>query len=131
MAQNALTWTIQQLDGSGNTLARRVTTITDTAPTAGDYRGQGSLPDNGAHTITLPTATSVRQFFIKNNHSSANITVTWTPQGGASAVALVIGPGATLGFWDPNTGSSYGITALSLTSSVNAATPYELFLGGS
>lgn len=129
MAQNALTWTLQQLDGSGNTLARRVTTITDTAPTTGDYRGSGSLPDNSAHTITLPT-TQIRQLYIKNNHSSANITVAWTPNGGASATILVIGPGATLGFWDPNTGSSYGISALTLTSSTNAATPYELFLGG-
>lgn len=128
MAQNILSVTLQQLDGTGATLARRVETITDSAPLVGDFRGLGLLPTTSLTAITLPTA-QVRQLWLRNTHATAKVTVTWTPNGGASAVTLILGPNDAIGFWHQATSASYGISALSLTSDTLNAT-YELFLGG-
>lgn len=128
MAQNNVTLTIQQLDATGTTVARRVFTSSDTAPTVGEWR-EGNLINNSLTSISLPVA-QVRQVLIRNTHATATITVTWTPNGGASAVAGVIGPGDELSMWSQATGASYGISALSLQSSAASNTTFEMFLGG-
>lgn len=128
MAQNTITLSLLQLDANGLTEARRPWTITDSAPTVGEWLS-GSLPDNTNETITLPIA-QPRQLMLRNVHASATITVTWTPNGGASATVLVLGPGDVIAFWHSLTGASYGISALKLQSSVNTGTPFELFIGG-
>lgn len=127
MAENTLTLTVQQFDDLDNTLARDVTTITDSAPDAGEYR-RGILTTTSITAIGLPIA-QVRQVRIVNTHASAKITVTWTPNGGASATIAVIGPGDGIALWSRTTGSSYGISALSLTADI-ANTTYSMFLGG-
>lgn len=128
MAQNVLSVTIQQIDDNGQTLARQVETITDTAPIVGDYRGLGLLTTTGSTSITLPTA-QVRQLWLRNTHASAKITVTWTPTTGSTATILVLGPNDVIGFWHQSTAATYGVSALSLQSDTINAT-YQMFLGG-
>lgn len=128
MAQNILTATIKQLDASGVTLATRIATMTDSAPVVGDFRGLGVLIDTSQATIGLPTA-QVRQVFLRNTHASALITVVWTPNGGAQATIIILGPGDGIGFWHQSTGATKGISSLKLTSDTANAT-YELYLGG-
>ena len=128
MAKNILSTTIQQLDANGQSLSRRVTSVTDATPTVGDFRGLGLLTASGATSISLPI-TQVRQIQLRNTHASAKITVTWTPTTGASVVAGVLGPGDMIALWSQTTGSTYGISALSLNSDT-ANTTYEMFTGG-
>lgn len=128
MSENNLSVTIQQLDSSKNTLARRVQTFTESAAVSGTFFA-GRLTTTGATTITFPSnVTQVRQLALKNLHASGTITVIWTPTTGASATIAVLGAGAGLFLWDDNTHATAGISALSLTASI-ANTDYELFLG--
>lgn len=128
MAENTLSLSVQQFDDLDNTLARRVATVTDSSPSAGDFRGKGILTTTSITAIGLPIA-QTRQVYVRNTHASAKITVTWTPNGGASATVAVIGPGDAIALWSQTTGSSYGISALSLTADI-ANTTYEIYLGG-
>ncbi len=125
--QNILTATIQQLDNTAQQVLRRQVTVTDSAPTVGEWN-VGNLPTTTPTVIALPIA-QVRQLVIRNIHASAKMTVTWTPTGGASATVLVLGPSDVVGFWHQTTGTSYGVSALTLQSDT-ANTPYELYLGG-
>lgn len=118
---------IQELDVNGQTLARREISASDTSATAGEFNS-GYLADTSQTTIGLPI-TQVRQLWLRNTHSSAKITVVWTPNGGASATVIILGPNDQCMFWHNNTGTSYGISSLKLTSDTSAAT-YELFIGG-
>lgn len=129
MSQNNLTLTLQQLDDSGNILARKSQTVSDTDPTIGEWR-VGNLPSTAQVTVGLSgLITQVRQVLIKNTHASAHITVVWTPNGGTEATVLILGPGDIISFWHTNTGDDFGISSLKLTTdTVN--TPYELFIGG-
>lgn len=76
-----------------------------------------------ATAVQMPTnASATAQAFLVylNNLGSTNITVSWTPSGGSSAVVGVLVPDAVLILWVPYTSSppsAGGITALSLTSS--------------
>lgn len=128
MAQNILSLTLQQLDASANVLARSVDTITDSAPTVGEFRGAGTLIDTNEATIGLPI-TQPRQVFIKNTHATAKITVKWTPTGVAKVTILVLGPGDAIAFWQTSAGATYGVSAVYLTSDTAGAT-YKLFCGG-
>jgi hypothetical protein len=128
MAQNNLTLTLQQLDGSGNVLARKTQTISNTDPGSGEWR-VGNLPDTAQATISFTgLGTQVLQLQLKNTHASALITVVWTPTTGSQATVLVLGPGDIIAFWHTNTGTTFGISSLKLTSDT-ASTPFELFLG--
>ncbi len=127
MAQNNLTATIQQLDSVGATLARRVTTYSDIAPSVGDFTA-GLLTVLTEVTITLPIA-QARQVMIHNTHATAKITVKWTPNGGAKATIIILQPGDMIAFWSPLTGATNGISLLTLTSDTLNAT-YESFVGG-
>jgi hypothetical protein len=128
MADNVLSLSVQQFDDLDNTLARRVATVTDSSPSAGDFRGKGILTTTSITSIGLPIAQS-RQVYVRNTHASAKITVTWTPTTGASATICVLGPGDAIALWSQTTGSTYGISALSLTADITNAT-YETFVGG-
>lgn len=128
--QNNLTYTLVQLDAVGATQARRVFTVSDTVNTSGEWRS-GVLPTAAAQvTISFNgLASQIRQLLFKNTHASAKFTVVWTPSGGIEATVAVIGPGGSIGLWDPNTNASNGISSLKLTSDTNNGT-FELFLGG-
>jgi hypothetical protein len=65
--------------------------------------------------------------YIKNNHATNTVTVTWTPNGGASAVVQTLEPGSALILSQAVTAA--GITALSLQAS-GASTPVEYILVG-
>jgi hypothetical protein len=126
---NNITWTLQQLDPAAKTLAGpRPITLSDTAASVGDFRGIGRLIDLTQITIGLPVA-QVRQLELRNTHSTAAITVVWTPNGGVSATVLVLGPGDGICFWHQSTGATLGISQLKLQSDTTNAT-YEMFLGG-
>ncbi len=82
---------------------------------------------SGANAQTLPVATT--QFlYLKNTHATQNIIVTWTPQGGASAVVMTLQPNDWIMF-STSVASGSGITALSLNAS-GAATTCDLVLFG-
>ena len=120
---NNLAATVTTLDALNATILQRSLTATYGGSASG--LREGSLPDNSAHAQSLPIAT-VRQYYLKNTHASATITVTWTPAGGASAVVQTVGPGGVLLFWQKTTDG--GITALSYQAS--AAATFEDFMGG-
>jgi hypothetical protein len=68
----------------------------------------------GATTVNLPAAT-VWIVYVKNLDAAANLTVTFTPAGGASETVLLV-PGGIFLYFQPSEGAG-GITALSLTPS--------------
>jgi hypothetical protein len=88
--------------------------------------------------ITLPI-TPCQVVYIGNLHPTNTVTVTWTPNGGTSAVVQTIGPvtqqanpqPATQGIVliNNNAIGATGITALTIVAS-GAFTPIELMLGG-
>lgn len=126
--ENDLTLTVQSLDSSGVVFVRRTYTIEDTTPTVGEPR-IGVLTDNSQTTINLPKS-QIRHLFLKNLDTAAKYTVVWTPNGGSQATILVLGPGDSIAFWHTNTGSSYGISSLKLTSDTSQTQYFELFVGG-
>ena len=84
-----------------------------------------SIP-NSPTAIALPV--SPAQFvYIKNTHLSQILTVTWTPNGGSSAVVIALQPGSEIQFLETTT--TAGITALSLQGSA-AGTTCEYLLAG-
>lgn len=125
-SNNRLLLQLQQLDSSGAAvLNRQIGYVSYTGVVGGfSVANLGS----GANVISLPTS-PILQLYVRNLHATNTVTVTMTPQGGASAVVQVLGPGATFSFWQTATASTYGITALTLTAS-GANTPVEYFLGG-
>jgi hypothetical protein len=88
--------------------------------------------------ITLPI-TPTQVVYVGNLHPTNTVTVSWTPNGGASAVVQTIGPvtqqntpqPATQGILLVNNNAigATGITALTVVAS-GAFTPIELMLGG-
>ena len=99
---------------------------------------QGLVIGTTPVTITLPI-TPTQVVYIGTLHPTNTITVTWTPNGGTSAVVQTIGPvtqqanpqPATQGILliNNNAIGATGITALSIVTSA-AFTPIELMLGG-
>lgn len=87
---------------------------------------QASL-NSGANAITL--AVSPTQFiYLKNTHATQTIAVTWTPQGGVSAIVNTLRPGDWM-IMSTSAGSGSGFSALSLNAS-GAATTCEYILFG-
>ena len=129
MAKHTLTFTVQQIDGDGQILARRLHSVTESAPLAGDYR-QGYATGTSQVTLDLPY-TQIRQFIFFNTHASAKFTIVATPQGGAQATINTVGPGGAMIFFDPTvTGTSgVGFSSIKVTSDTTGGT-YEYFLGG-
>jgi hypothetical protein len=69
-------------------------------------------------TVTVQTlpGSPTKVAYIQNNHATQTLTVTWTPNGGSSAVAIILQPGEFI-ILGGQTGASGGVTALSLTGS--------------
>lgn len=76
--------------------------------------------------VALPVSPAVG-IYIKNTHATQTLTVTWTPNGGVSAVVITLQPGEYLVKGGANLTS--GITALSLQGS-GAGTTAEYILAG-
>ena len=125
---NTITTTIQELDANGQTLARRVASVSDAAATVGQFRA-GNLTDTSETSISLPV-TQVRQLWVRNTDTVATITVKWTPNGGTeTATGVVLGPTDQIMLWHTTTGSTKGISSVKLTASEANAT-FEIYLGG-
>lgn len=94
---------------------------------------QSQLVGTSPTTLALPT-TPAQFVYIKNLAATGSVAVTWTPQGGASAVTQNLSPGQALLFLNSSVGPaiagvSPGISALSVTASA-ASTPIEYMIGG-
>lgn len=126
-SQNNLLLILQQLDAAGVPVLNRQVGPIEYAGTVGEPE-IGTLTDTNAHAQTLPT-TNLLQLYFKNTHATAVITLTATPQGGASAVIAKVQPGGVFVNWCASTSATAGYTALSLQSDTANAT-FEMFLGG-
>lgn len=126
-SQNNMTFTLNQQDSSGVNILNRTIGPVSYAGAVGVFT-DGIFPDNSSHVQALPT-TNVLQFYFKNTHSTAVVTVTWTLQGGASQSILKCQPGQVIVFWSPVTSGTAGITALTLQSDTALAN-FEMYLAG-
>lgn len=80
----------------------------------------------GTTNVALPI--NVIQFvYLKNLSQTATLTVSWTPNGGVSAVVITLRPGSFICFCEND--AVAGITALSLTAS-SGSTPVQMVLAG-
>jgi hypothetical protein len=122
----SLNGNIQANDSITSTTAlRKVFTGLSTTGTAFS-EAQSAVVGTSPTALGLP-ATPVLFAYIKNLHATQTISVTWTPNGGSSAVILVLQPGSFITFGEANTLS--GVTAITLTGS-GANTNYEFILAG-
>lgn len=80
----------------------------------------------GATSIALPISPA-QIVYLQNLHATQTITVTWTPNGGSSAVVGTLQPNGAIFLMEPNLVS--GITALSVQAS-GASTPLLYILAG-
>ena len=95
---------------------------TATLATVADTLAVGTSPTS----IALPVSPT-QIVYLQNLHATQTITVTWTPNGGASAVVGTLQPNGVLFLIETNLTS--GITALSVQAS-GAATPLLYVLAG-
>jgi hypothetical protein len=124
---NLLKMIVTSTDANGiDTITKRMRAENTTA--ANVELASATLADTNAHSQTLPKSPAL-QVLVLNTHATAKLTVTWTPQGGASCIAAVLGPGDVLVLWATATSGSAGITALSLQSDTSGQT-FDMFLGG-
>jgi hypothetical protein len=87
---------------------------------------EGSLIGTSPVTISLPI--NPTQFvYIRNSHATQTLQVTWTPNGGSSAIVDVLQPGSFLILSEQNLVS--GISALSVVAN-GTATPIDYVLAG-
>jgi len=128
-SQNNLSLVINQQDSSGVNIINRQVGAIAYGGIAGEFDKRTLAADTNSHALDLPVAT-VLQFFFKNTHTSANITLTGTKSGGASQTLCVVPPGGVFVYWSPlSTGTGVGFTALNYQSDVASASA-EMFLGG-
>jgi hypothetical protein len=123
----SLTGSIKASDSVSGTIAlSKVLTALSTIATS--FSEAQSLSIGTSPTsVTLPISPCTFAY-IKNLHATQTVTVTWTPNGGASNVVLTLQPGAYISFGETVQALS-GITALSVQAS-GASTPIEYVLGG-
>ena len=124
---NNLTMLINRQDSSGVNVENRNIGAISYSGVAGEFDVRQAA-GTSITTLDIPT-TTVLQFYIKNTHSAANITVTGTPQGGSTQTLCVLPPGAVFVYWAPVTSVTAGYTQLRYTSDTTGAT-FELFIGG-
>lgn len=128
---NSLSLVLNQQDSAGaNVLNRSIGAISYPSGIVGLFK-KDKLLTTGATTQNIPAGiTDVLQWYIKNTHATAIITITATPTGGASAIIGKLGPGEVkVPCWAPAAGSGLGFTAISLQSDTAGAT-FEQFIGG-
>lgn len=88
---------------------------------------RGQAISNAGTVITLPISPA-KQVIIRNLSTISNLIVTWTPNGGVSAIVTSLTPGSILLLW--NVAIGQGITALTLTTSGASGELAEYFIGG-
>lgn len=128
MAQstNVLTAVINRQDANGVNVENR-SIGASFAGAAGEFEIR-SAPDTSSHSLDLPIAL-VLQAYIKNTHATANLKITATPQGGASAVVVDLGPGDVFIVWSAGTSATRGYSAISYQADTTGCT-FEYFFGG-
>lgn len=124
---NNLTLVINRQDASLVNVENRTIGAISFGGVCGEFDVR-QAPDTSNHALDLPT-TLILQFYFKNTHATANITLIGTPQGGASVTLTKLGPGDVFVNWCSGTSATRGFTALSYTSDTSAAT-FEMFIGG-
>lgn len=125
---NNLTLLINQQDSSGVNIINRSVGAVSYGGVAGEFDKRTLAADTSSHSFDLP-AMNVLQFYFKNTHATAVITLTGTVQGGASQVLTKVQPGGIFCNWCASTSATAGYTALSYQSDTASATA-EMFLGG-
>lgn len=128
VSQNNCTVNIIRQDSNGVNAENRTVGPIAYAGVAGELDIRTAPADTSSHAIDLP-CTNVLQFYFRNTHATAVITLTGTVQGGSSQVLKKVQPGGVFLAWDPVTSVTAGYTALSYQSDTASAT-FEMFLGG-
>jgi hypothetical protein len=129
LVQNNVSLLVNQQDGtSGVNLVNRSSGVISYNGVAGEFDKRTLAADTANHAFDLP-ATNVLQFYFKNTHLTAVITLIGTVQGGSSQTLAKVQPGGVFCYWAPVTAATAGYTALSYTSDTASATA-EVFLGG-
>jgi len=124
---NNLTLLINRQDSSGVNIENRSVGAISFSGVTGEFDVR-QAPGVTIQTLDLPTPI-VLQFYFKNTHTTANITLTLTPQGGAAVVTAVLPPGSIYVYWATATSATAGYTTMKYTSDTTGAT-FEMFLGG-
>lgn len=127
---NALSLLLNQQDANGVNIINRSIGSISYSGSIGEIR-KGTLTGTGEvqQTISPLGLTTVLQYYFKNTHATAKITVTWTPTGGAKSAIDVIGPGGIIVMWSATSAGNVGFTALYYTSDTAGGT-FEDFIGG-
>ncbi len=124
---NNLTLLINRQDSSGVNVENRSIGAVSYSGVSGEFDVRQAT-GTSITTLDLPTAT-VLQFYFRNTHATAQITLTGTIQGGATQSMCVLPPGGVFVYWAPVTSTTVGFTQLRFTSDTTGAT-FELFIGG-
>jgi hypothetical protein len=124
---NNLTMLINRQDASGVNIENRSVGAISFSGVSGEFDVR-QAPGTSITTLDLPTTLAL-QFYFKNTHSAANITLTGTPQGGSTQTLCVLPPGGIYVYWAPVTSATAGYTQLRYTSDTSGAT-FEMFIGG-
>lgn len=127
-SQNNLSLVLNQQDSNGVNILNRLIGAVSYDGTAGEFDTRTLAADTSNHSLDLPIAI-VKQFYFKNTHATAVITLIGTVQGGSSQTLAKVQPGGVFIYWTPVTSATAGYTALSYTSDTASATA-EMFLGG-
>src|SRR5258708_28508774 len=110
-----LSVTLNQQDTNGVNILNRLVGAVAYAGVAGEFDNRTLAADTNSHNFDLP-ATNVLQFYFKNTHATAVVTLTGTVQGGASQVLAKVQPGGVFINWCASTSATAGYTALSYQS---------------
>lgn len=116
---------LQITDNIVGSIAQTIALNLSYAGTVSTYSETTTLSTNPT-SISLPV--SPTQFLYINNLDTVNsVIVTWTPTGGSSNIVQTIDPGGAIMFCQ--TGTSNGITALSMQASAGTPPVKYLLLG--
>lgn len=124
---NSTTLVLNQQDANSVNIVNRTIGAIVYGGIVGQFQ-EGLLTGTGSSSLTLPTA-NVLQFYMRNLHSTATITITATKQGGTGSVVSNVGPNGVFMNWSATSGATNGYTAIALTSDT-AGAPFETFIGG-
>ncbi len=120
----SFTGTLTSSDGLQTSSPRTKQITGNASPIGGEYYNPALSVTTGGVSPVLP-ASEVNFLSIKNTGAN-DCTVTWTPNGGASAIVLTLkANGGMIVFAQPVAGK--GITALTLTA-ITASTTVDIYL---
>jgi hypothetical protein len=122
---DTISGSITVTDNQSGSIAQALSVVASYVGQASEYYSNFTATSGGS-VVALPVS-PVEFAYIKNTSATVACNVTWTVNGGSSAVVLKLDPGAFILFCENSTGS--GITALTLTSaSTNVAV--QMILAG-